>query len=454
MGAVAPRPDGRMPMVTEPGGEVPVVRECDVLVVGGGPAGQAAAVAAARAGADVVLLERYGYLGGLASGGMVLVLDDMCTETEVSVGGLALEIIDRLQTHGAVVAPPMEDCFRNDPDTRARWVRWGFEHIYSRQKPKPIVYAASFDPEGWKQVSQEMALEAGVHLRFHSWFSRAIVEDGVVRGVILETKSGRQAVRGRVTIDATGDGDVFAAAGAPGSQGSYIITLVHRLAGVDTDAAMRFEAADPAASRAVDAQVKQILGGAWDLWWLLTPRPGVVWCNCPHLPGLSGLDPDDLTRAEVEGRRRFMQVLEFVRQHYPGFEHAYILDAAPQIGVRQTRLLAGEYVVTKDDITGGRRFPDVIARGRDYYTPYRSILPKNIDGLLVAGRCYSATPEAQRISREIPPLMVMGEAAGTAAVLSLSAGVPPRRVDVPTLQRRLAAQGVNLGTLEAPVEAS
>ena len=441
-------------LVRDPGGEVPVVRECDVLVVGGGPAGQAAAVAAARAGADVVLLERYGYLGGLASGGMVLVLDDMCTETEVSVGGLALEIIDRLQTQGAVVAPPMEDCFRNDPDTRSRWVRWGFEHIYSKQKPKPIVYAASFDPEGWKQVSQEMALEAGVHLRFHSWFSRAIVEDGAVRGVILETKAGRQAVLGRITIDATGDGDVFASAGAPGVQGSYIITLVHRLAGVDTDAAMRFETADPAAARSVDTQVKQLLGGSWDLWWLLTPRPGVIWCNCPHIPGLNGLKVEDLTHAEIEGRRRFMRVLEFVRQHYPGFQNAYILDAAPQIGVRQTRLLTGEYVVTKEDVIEGRRFPDVVARGRDYYTPYRSLVPREIDGLLVAGRCYSATSEAQRISREIPPVMVMGEAAGTAAVLSLSAGVPPRRVDIAALQRRLLAQGVDLGRLEPAVEAS
>ena len=272
--------------------------------------------------------------------------------------------------------------------------------------------------------------------------------------MILETKAGRQAVLGRITIDATGDGDVFASAGAPGVQGSYIITLVHRLAGVDTDAAMRFETADPAAARSVDTQVKQLLGGSWDLWWLLTPRPGVIWCNCPHIPGLNGLKVEDLTHAEIEGRRRFMRVLEFVRQHYPGFQNAYILDAAPQIGVRQTRLLTGEYVVTKEDVIEGRRFPDVVARGRDYYTPYRSLVPKDIDGLLVAGRCYSATSEAQRISREIPPVMVMGEAAGTAAVLSLSAGVPPRRVDIAALQRRLLAQGVDLGRLEPAVEAS
>jgi glycine/D-amino acid oxidase-like deaminating enzyme len=432
--------------VDEPGRQTPVVVETDVLVVGGGPAGQAAAVAAARAGAEVTLLERYGYLGGLASGGMVLVLDDLCAEREVSVGGLALEIIDRMRRIGACVVPPMEDCFRNDADVRDRWVRWGFEELYARTKPKPIVYCGSFDPEGWKQVSQEMALEAGVHLRFHSWFSRALVEGDAVRGVVVETKAGRQAILGRVVIDATGDGDVFASAGAPAVHGSYIMTLVHRLADVDTEAAIRFERSDPAAAQQLDREVKQLLGGSWDMWWLLTPRPGVVWCNCPHIPGYDGLNPEHQTHIEIEGRRRFMKVIEFVRANVPGFQRAYILDAAPQVGVRQTRLLEGEYVVTKGDIVGRRSFPDVVARGRDYYTPYRSLVPKHVDGLLVAGRCYSATSEAQRVSREIPPVMVMGEAAGTAAALSLESGVAPRRVDVPVLQKRLIAQGVNLTT--------
>jgi len=435
-----------MAMVNEPGRQTPVVAETDVLVVGGGPAGQAAAVAAARAGAEVMLLERFGYLGGLASGGMVLLLDDMCGEREVSVGGLALEIIDRLERIGACVTPPKGDCFRNDAEVRDRWVRWGFEELYGKKRPKPIIYSGAFDPEGWKQVSQEMVLEAGTTLRFHSWFSRAIVEDGAVRGVVVETKSGRQAILGRVVIDATGDGDVFASAGAPGVHGSYIMTLVHRLADVDTDAAIAFERSDPAAAQKLDREVKQLLGGSWEMWWLLTPRPGVVWCNCPHIPGHDGLDPEHQTKIEIEARRRFMKVAEFVRAHYPGFQRAYILDAAPQLGVRQTRLLEGEYVVTKEDILERRTFPDVVARGRDYYTPYRSLVPKGIEGLLVAGRCYSATSEAQRISREIPPLMVMGEAAGTAAALSLESSVAPRKVDVSGLQKRLVAQGVNLGT--------
>jgi hypothetical protein len=436
-----------MRTIDEPGQTTPVVAETDVLVVGGGPAGQAAAVAAARAGVSVTLLERYGYLGGLASGGMVLVLDDMCGDGEVSVGGIALEIIDRMERIGACVAPPRADCFRNDAEVRDRWVRWGFEELYAKKRPKPIVYAAAFDPEGWKQASQEMVLEAGVTLRCHSWFSRAIVEDGAVRGVVVETKAGRQAILGRVIIDATGDGDVYASAGAPSVHGSYILTLVHRLADVDTDAAIAFERRDPTAAQQLDREVKQMLGGAWDMWWMLTPRPGVVWCNCPHIPGFDGLNPEHLTHIEVEARRRFMKVLDFVRANVPGFDKAYILDAAPQIGVRQTRLLDGEYVVTKDDILAKRTFPDVIARGRDYYTPYRSLLPKGVEGLLAAGRCYAATSEAQKISREIPPVMVMGEAAGTAAALALESGVAVRRVDVATLQKRLLKQSVNLGTI-------
>jgi hypothetical protein len=433
-----------MQTVTEPGGQTNVVAETDVLVVGGGPAGQSAAVAAARAGAEVTLLERYGYLGGLASGGMVLLLDDMCGEGEVSVGGLALEIIDRMQRLGACVAPPLDDCFRSDRDVRDRWVRWGFEELYARKRPKPIVYSAAFDPEGWKQASQEMVLEAGVHLRLHSWFSRAVVEGGAVRGVVVETKAGRQAILGKLVVDATGDGDVFASAGAPSLHGSYILTLVHRLADVDTEAAMRFEREEPTAAQQLDREVKKLLGGSWEMWWLLTPRPGVVWCNCPHIPGYDGLDPEHLTHIEVEARRRFMKVVEFVREHVPGFSRAYILDAAPQIGVRQTRLLEGEYVVTKEDILERRTFSDAVARGRDYHTPYRSLLPKGLEGLLVAGRCYSATSEAQRISREIPPVMVMGEAAGTAAALCLESGVAPRHVDVAALQKRLVSQGVNL----------
>jgi len=435
-----------MKTVHEPARDVPVVAEADVVVIGGGPAGIAAAVAAARNGARTMILERYGYLGGLASGGMVLLLDDMCDRGGRTVGGIGHEIVERMAAAGGCVVPPLEECFRQDEELWWKWARWGFEDFYARTQPHPTTYGASFDPEVWKQISNEMALDAGVTLRMHSWFSRPVVEDGRMRAVVVETKEGRQAVEGRLFIDATGDGDVYAGAGAPHIKGAYMMTLVHRLADVDTARATRFEREHPEEAKRLNHQVKQIFGASWDLWWLHTPRDGVIWCNTPHLHGLDGLRVEDLTRLEVEARQRFVKAAAWLREHFPGFERSYVLDAAPQAGVRQTRLLLGEYVLTKEDIVERRMFPDVIGRGRDYYMPYRSLLPVGVDGLLVAGRHYSATPEAQKISREIPPCMVMGEAAGTAAAIAIHKGVEPRRVDVDALQERLTAQGAILGS--------
>ena len=435
-----------MKTVREPATETPVVAAADVVVVGGGPAGFAAAVAAARNGVKVLLLERYGYLGGMASGGMVVLLDDMCDRNGRTVAGIAQEIVDRMVAVGGAVVPPLEECFKQDIELWWRWARWGFEDFYARTTPHPTTYGASFDPECWKQVSLAMTAEAGVVLRMHSWFSRAIVQSGQVHAVVVETKAGRQAIEGRVFIDATGDGDLFASAGTPFVQSNYMLTLVHRLAEVDVERVIRFEREHPDQAHALNTAVKRIIGGSWDFWWLRTPREGVIWCNCPHLHGLSGLAVEDLTLLEAEARRRFIQATAWLRTNMPGFEQAYILDAAPQAGVRQTRLLEGEYVLTKDDITARRRFPDVIGRGRDYFMPYRCMVPKGVGGLLVTGRCFSATPEAQKLSREIPPCMVMGEAAGTAAAMAVQAGVEPKAVDVPALQRRLLAQGMDLGT--------
>jgi hypothetical protein len=224
-----------------------------------------------------------------------------------------------------------------------------------------------------------------------------------------------------------------------------MITTVFRLGGVDTEAAERFQFEEPERFRGIDMATRKIIGGSWDYWWLKTPLPGIVWCNCPHMTGLDGMKVEDLTQAEFEGRRRIHALVDYVRAHSPGFEHCYVVDVAPQVGVRQTRLLDGEYVVTKEDVLQRVHFPDSIARGRDYYTPYRALLPKGIDQLLVAGRHYSATSSAQKISREIPPCMAMGEAAGVAAAMALSAGGLVRDIDVLALQRRLRDQGADPG---------
>jgi hypothetical protein len=434
--------------IREAARSVPVAGEADVLVVGGGPAGLAAAVAAARQGADTLLVERYPYLGGLASGGMVLVLDDMHNGTEISVRGLAVEIIERMETHGLAVAPPEAERMeprRSTLDAWRRWARWGVFDFHTHSKPHPIVYAAAFDPDGFKRASYEMVSDAGVRLKLHSWFSRTLVEDGAAAGIIVETKEGRQALKAKIVIDATGDLDVAASAGAPFVKSSYILTTVSRIGGVDTDAAERFEEEEPERFAALDREAKRIIGGSWDFWWLKTPLPGIVWCNCPHMAGLDGLKVDDLTKAELEGRSRMHRLVDFARFSLPGFERCHIVDFAPQTGVRQTRMLAGDYVVTKEDVMKRRHFADSVARGRDYYTPYRALLPKGVEQLLVAGRHYSATPQAQKVSREIPPCMAMGEAAGIAAAVALSANAPVRRADVREVQKRLRAAGADPG---------
>lgn len=437
--------------VSEPGGRVPVAAQSDLVVVGGGPAGIAAALAGARNGLSVTLLERYPYLGGLASGGMVLVLDDMWDSTfgEISVRGVCLDLIERLDARG-LAKFPRQDEWGTSPSAISRWTRWGAFDFHTQHKPHPIVFAAAFDPDGWKRAALEMVAEHGVNLRLHSWFSHAIVEDGRIKGVVCDTKSGREAIVGSVVIDATGDLDVAVSAGAPHIGGAYMLTTVFRLGNVDCDAAERFEHEQPIEFARLDKEVKRLIGGSWAHWWLRTPLPGVVWCNCPHMTGLDGLKVEDLTRAEMQGRQHIHQTVDYIRRHMPGFERCVVIDIAPQTGVRQTRMLEGEYVITKEDLMERKRFPDAVARGRDYTTPYRAIVPKGVDNLLVAGRHYSATSSAQKMSREIPPCMAMGEAAGVAAALALDAGVTVREVDVKRLQATLRAQGADPGDQSGP----
>jgi len=430
--------------IKEPEGRARVAARAGVVVVGGGPAGISAAVAAARSGLSVILVERYAYLGGLASGGMVLVLDDMCYRGEITVRGICAEMIERMQKMGLCALPPEGERI-SDAALWRKWNRWGVIDYHSLHQPKEVAYAAAFDPDGYKRAANEMTSEAKVQLRLHSWFSRAIVEDGKIKGVICETKAGREALLADVVIDTSGDLDVAASAGAPFAHESYLVTTVFRLGGVEVEAAERFEYERPAEFSAVDREAMRILRGSWSQWWLKTPLPGIVWCNCPHLTGLDGIRVEDLTRAERQGRERIEELIAFVKERMPGFEKAFLIDVAPQLGVRQTRLLEGAYIVTKEDIQQRRRFPDSVARGRDYFTPYRALLPRGVSQLLVAGRHYSATAMAQRISREIPPCMAMGEAAGVAAAVALEDGVTVDRVDVPRVQARLRAQGADPG---------
>ena len=427
------------------GEQIPVVADCDVVVVGAGPAGHAAAISAARNGASVTLLERYHHLGGMASGGMVLVLDDMVNEgNEVVTTGLVSEFVERLEKQNAAVYPPSEDCQTNW-EMWQKWSRWGCIDFHKAMMPQPIIHAVAFDPDAWKRVSLDMVREAEVNLRTHSWFSDVLREGGRITGVIAQTKLGRQAIRAKYIVDGTGDLDVGVAAGAEYIDGQFIVTTVFRLANVDTEKAIAFEFAEPELYKKLDREARRHIGGAWGMWWLKTPVPGVVWCNCPHMPGYDGLSVEHMVEAECEGRDRMMRLHEFARENIPGFEQSVLLGAAEQMGVRQTRLLKGEYVVSKDDVKSRRYFEDTVCRGRDYYTPYRALLPKGINNLIVAGRHYSVDSDAQKLSREIPPCQAQGEAAGVAVSLALQSDAALKDIDYKAIQKQMRAQGADPG---------
>ena len=297
-----------------------------------------------------------------------------------------------------------------------------------------------------------MVAEAGVELRLHSLvLARASSRTARIKGVVCETKAGREAILGEVVIDATGDLDVAASAGAPFIDGAYIVTTVFRLGGVDTDAAERFEHEEPEAFAALDREAKRIIGGSWDHWWLKTPLPGVVWCNCPHMAGLDGLKVEDLTRAEFEGRKRiYRRWSTIVRANMPGFERLLRgrRRAADSACARRgcSRASTSSPRRTCMERAPLRRHGG--ARPRLLHALPRDAAAGASTSLLVAGRHYSATSAAQKMSREIPPCMAMGEAAGVAAALALDAGVTRAR------RRRRARSADASCARRAPIRAT
>jgi len=405
--------------ITEPSREVPIRWEADVVVCGGGPAGTAAAIAAARRGASVILLERYGCLGGLATGGLVLALPSFEDLGRPIIRGIGYEMRQRMLDSG---------------EAEFRWANGG----------------VLFDPEALKWLSVRMCTEAGVKVLHHVWVANALVQDGRVQAVMVESKAGRLGVRGKVFIDGTGDGDVFAAAGAAFEASNQYIGLPFRVANVDLERWERARRADPdGVSAAMEAA--RVAGG-WGSYAGFNAMPfpdGCLWGN-NMLSELDGLDPEALTHVEIEGREAIRRHLAALRQTVPGWERAWLMDVASQVGVRRTRRLLGEYVLSGED-TGQEDFRsgDAIGRGNDfrksgiaYDIPYRSLLPKGVDGLLVAGRCLSCTHEALEPLREIHVCWVMGEAAGVAAAMAVERSCEPRELPVPELQANLRAAGV------------
>jgi hypothetical protein len=447
--------------ITEPAQKVRVCRETEVIVVGGGPAGVAAAVASGRNGADTVLVERYGYLGGLATGGLVLLIMPMSDDTgQQQIAGLCQEMIERLNVTGSAIYPKKKELGSSDRDLVSYWISRGCRFFAQEGR---VTLNALFDPEMLKCVLNDMVEEAEIKLFLHSWGTRCITEHDTVRGIVFESKSGRQAILGKTIIDTTGDGDMFASAGAefdakmnPKLRSSKL-ALVFRVGNINYTRLMKFK---ESRQKEYDDLMHELenLGGF--TLYVRTWREDVVWFN-NFLPGLDGLNVEDLTWVEVNARKKMLITYDFFKKNIPGFEKSFIMDTASQIGVRASRRLIGEYIVTEQDIQSGILYEDTIAvvparqwapslRSPLIYIPYRSLLPQRVENLLAAGRCFSADQVANDILSPIQCCVAMGQAAGTAAALAIKSGVSPRRVAYRALQEHLLSQGVPLPVIPSP----
>jgi len=447
--------------------QVPVARECDVLVVGGGPAGVAASVAAARGGARTLLVEQYGALGGMGTVGLVgpFMTSFSADGKRQVIAGIFDELVRRMVAVGGAIHPS---------EVPPGSSHSGFIVRYHNN-------VTPFDPESLKLVAAEMAVEAGVELLLHSFVFDVLMREGAeapaIAGVFAANKSGVQCLRARVVVDCTGDADVAALAGAPTEKGrpedgkTQPMTMFFRVGGVDGEQVRQYVREHPEERSPFTGIVER---GRAAGEWPEVPRervgiyesstPGEWRVNTSRLLGLDGTKVEDLTRGEVEGRRQVHALMAFFRKRVPGFAGARLIDTAGQVGVRETRRIVGEYVLTVEDICAGRRFPDAVAlcsygvdvhnpegpgqgRRQEYETanvyeiPYRCLVPRRVEQLLVAGRCISSTHEANGAIRVMPPCFATGQAAGTAAALAVKSGRSPREVPADKLRRALAAAG-------------
>lgn len=397
--------------VIQPQRELSVLAETDVLVVGGGPAGVAAALAARRLGVRVTIAERYGHFGGQWTGGLVLLLDGCYAKGPVLVTqGIGEEMCRRLEKMD--------------------------RGIINRQPGKN----ATIDAEALKYLMVEMITAAEIDVFLHSWCADAIVEGSTVRGAVFESKSGRQAILAKMVVDATGDGDVFAAAGAEFDLMRYHIGLVHRLGNLDkVDKAKAAEAL-----KGTDPKKRPLMTGG------STPIDGVNWVNMGG-PESNALDVKELSRLELAHRKHIWKQVEQLRKT-PGYEQVYLMETAPQLGVRMSRLLRGLAQLTWQGFKEERVWPDVIGVGgawsgdhQAWQIPYGALVPVKMENILAAGRCISIEPKMADLVRVIPPCWVTGQAAGAAAALSVQDRCRPRDLSVPKLQAVLKQQGVYLG---------
>jgi hypothetical protein len=442
--------------------------EADVVVVGGGPAGVNAAIAAGRSGAKTVLIERYGFVGGMSTAALVYPWMTFHTmDGKQVIKGIAQEIIDRLM---AIDASPghLRDTV-------------GFVHTVT-----------PYHPEHYKIIAVDMLKEAGVQLILHSFVDEVHVTDHRISSVQLTCKSGRIEVRGKVFIDTTGDADIAYLSGAPCLQGrdqdqlTQPMTMKFRMRGVDLAKVKQYMLDHPDEfyhktpfSELADLPLTGVLGfyKHWreanlpinrdQVLFFTGPGEDEVLVNMTRVQGLDGTKVEDLTLAEELGRKQVMMVARFMTERLPGFEHASISQVGTQIGVRESRRIDGQYVLQVDDVIAGRKFEDCIARsgypvdihdpsGRGvtaawveqgdgaYDIPYRCLLPRIITNLLTAGRCISTSHEALSTTRLTPSCMATGQAAGEAAGIAVKHRIEPAEISIRELQEALRQHGALL----------
>ncbi|MDO9464309.1 MAG: FAD-dependent oxidoreductase [bacterium] len=398
----------------EPQQRIPVERTVDVLVAGGGPAGIAAGIAAAREGAKTLVVERYGYLGGMITGAHVLWVFGMGDGVRPKAGGIALDIRKRMETFDAIQGPN----------------RCGD-------------YAV--DPEVFKWQAAEMLEEAGAELLLHTLVCDPITDGAYVRGFFTESKSGRRAILAKVVIDCTADADVAFRAGCKCDSDTHDVTLGVTVDGIDCAKVAVFKKKSPEHFLKVVAEASRLNGG-------------VMLDRHRYLQGVDVTDAEEVSKAETQMRRDYFRSLYYLRTHMPGWENARIKETLPQFGVRQSRRIRGEYTLTDDDLRSSRHFEDSIARlgsyllgyklydppRLNYDIPFRCLVPKNVDGLLVAGRCISSDYLADNSLRLIVPCFATGQAAGVAASLAARQSIQPRHIAVAAVRKSLIQQGVYL----------
>jgi hypothetical protein len=452
--------------IREKARDTKVAYEADVVVVGGGPGGIGAAVSAARNGARTVLIERYGYLGGMGTGGLVTIIPQLADFTgKQQIAGITQEWIDRLAVRNAVDMPKKEHWGSMDKEL----VRYYFERSFFYTRLDRVSYAAIIDAEISKIILNEMVEEAKIKVFCHAWGTEPIMEGNHMRGVIMESKSGRQAILSKVVIDSTGDGDLFPYANIecetaiPAHYRIANLAVCFWIAGVNYQKAMDFRRNHRQEFMDLMRKANEYGGQGGFMTSNLPDQETVVWFHSRY-PNKSQTDVEELTRVEFLGHKIAGKTIEFYRKNVPGFEKAFLVLTDPQLGTRSSRRMIGEYWLTKKDLADNQPFDDTIAvfpdldRGQEsldhpnMYIPYRALLPKNVDNFLVGCRAFSSDMHVQDYFNLIPHCIAFGEAAGAASALALSAGVGVKDVDIKALQKQLAKQGVPLPDAKKKVE--